>query len=267
MSNANNFQTTLNSIFEHTCKQHPELTEFAVQQRREMISNTVWDFHKQKVSYGPFSGLKLTQNSHWGKYDKGTMCLGLYEQEVLNDLTRHSNEFEVFIDLGAADGYYGIGVLVGEIFKKSYCFELTEAGQSVIEINAKLNDVADRLVIKGAANKKFYTEIPQSDLKKSVLFVDVEGAEFEIFDEDTFAAFNESVIYIELHDWFYPDGDSKLKKLKDDCNKTHKITEIKMGARDLSSYHVLSSLNDTDRWILCSEGRARLMTWLRLDPI
>ena len=75
------------------------------------------------------------------------MILGLYEQEVLESLTNIPKKYKTFIDLGAADGYYGIGVLVNNLFENSFCFESTERGQNVIRENAKLNGVADKILI------------------------------------------------------------------------------------------------------------------------
>jgi hypothetical protein len=168
--------------------------------------------------------------------------------------------------LGAADGYYGIGVLVNKLFEKSYLFEMADAGRVVIEKNAGLNDVQDRVVIKGAADKDFHKEIDPEDLSSSVLFVDIEGAEFSLFDREVFGVFKDSVIFIELHDWFYPDPKSKVDLLKWQSASTHDWTELHMGARDLSNFQELHSLSDTDRWLLCSEGRPLQMKWARLDP-
>jgi hypothetical protein len=234
--------------------------------RRKKISDLIWDFHHHQIAYGPFKGLKLTDNSHWGVADKGTMCLGIYEQEILQDLSKLSGQIDTFIDLGAADGYYGIGVVVGKIFKKSYCFEISEKGRETIDKNAKLKDVSSQIVIKGAADSLFYNDISEEDIKNSVLFVDVEGAEFDIFNDLTFKIFRNSIIYIELHDWFYEDGALKINKLIKDSSNTHNILEFKMGSRDLSQFQEISTLSDSDRWLICSEGRSKLMTWLKLTP-
>jgi len=40
-----------------------------------------------------------------------------------------------------------------------------------------------------------------------------------------------------------------------------------MGSRDLSTYPELQQWNDLDRWLICSEGRAQLMSWVRFDPL
>jgi hypothetical protein len=104
------------------------------------------------------------------------------------------------------------------------------------------------------------------NLSNTVLFIDIEGAEFELIDNKTFNAFKNSIIFVELHDWLFEDGEEKLCKLKNDSTSTHQLTEITMGSRDLSIFSELNTLNDNDRWLICSEGRGRLMKWLRFDP-
>ena len=39
------------------------------------------------------------------------------------------------------------------------------------------------------------------------------------------------------------------------------------GARDLSVFPELRRMRDTDRWLIVSEGRGQLMTWLKLGPV
>jgi hypothetical protein len=99
-----------------------------------------------------------------------------------------------------------------------------------------------------------------------VLLVDIEGGEFDLFDVKLFKALKGSIIFIELHDWMINDGDNKLAKLKSEASKYFNFTEITTTSRDLSVFPELRSFNDTDRWLICSESRKKLMTWLRLDP-
>jgi hypothetical protein len=154
---------------------------------------------------------------------------------VLDSLINIPKKFSTFIDLGSADGYYGIGVLINNLFQNSICYEISEQGRKTIKDNASLNNVINRVDIRGVAKKNF-------------------------------EAFNNSIIFIELHEWFISDGNEKIKKLINDSNSTHKTTKIKMGSRDLSIFPELKMLHDNDRWLICSEGRQQLMTWLRFDP-
>ena len=124
------------------------------------------------------------------------MLLGLYKQEVLKSLKTIPKKYKIFIDLGAADGYYGIGVLVGKMFEKSYCYEISLDGQKIIEENAKLNNVFDDVKIRGIADKGFYKDLQCDEIAQSVLFVDIEGGEFDLFDKKIFEKFSKSIIYI-----------------------------------------------------------------------
>lgn len=238
----------------------------SIQRRRIQMSQKFDELFNSTVKYGAFKGLKLSSETWWGSADRASMLFGLYEKEVLDSLQSISKKNTTFIDLGAADGYYGVGVLVSNLFEKSICYEISEKGRKAIKNNAQLNNVLHKMEIKGIAKNNFYNELPPSALSNSVLLIDIEGAEFELLDKNTFNAFRNSIIFVELHDWFYDDGLKKLQKLKNDSISTHVITELKTGARDPSIFPELKKLDDNNRWIICSEGRKQLMTWLRFDP-
>ena len=194
------------------------------------------------------------------------MLLGLYDQEVLASLTQLPKKYQYFIDIGAADGYYGVGVIVGKFFKKSFCYEISEQGQKTIEANAKINDVTAKIEIRGKAVSNFYKDFSQNEADQSVLFVDIDGGEFELFSSEIFEKFKNSVVFFELHEWLFPDGKERLERLKNDAEKHFKITTLTTTSRDLSVFEELREMSDSDRWLICSERRPRLMTWWRLDP-
>lgn len=208
----------------------------------------------------------MSKRGYWNSRDKAPMLLGIYEKEVLDSLTDLPKHYSTFIDLGAADGYYSVGVLVNNIFKKSICYELDELGRELIKENAILNNVLERIEIKGLANKNFYEEISEHDIKHSVILIDIEGSEFEFFSKKTFNIFKNSIIFIELHDFMFSNGDDLLIDLKNKAKDTHIIEILTMGSRDLSSYEEVKNFDDNDRWLICSEGRGKLMSWLKLVP-
>ena len=238
-----------------------------ITKRRIFLSNKLNKEFNGVIRYGPFKGFKFSDKSWWGSTDRANMLLGLYEQEVLKSFQTIPKKYKTFIDLGAADGYYGIGVLVGDMFEKSYCYEISLDGRRTIEQNAKLNNVFDNVKIRGLAVKDFYKDFQSNEISQSVLFVDIEGGEFELFDKNIFEKFSKSIIYIELHDWFFSDGNEKIKKLEEDAKEYFSIEKITTTSRDLSVFKELNEMSDSDRWLICSEGRGRLMTWWRLDPL
>lgn len=238
-----------------------------VDKRRKKIAVEINRLFDSTVRYGLFRGLKLVDSASWGSADRAGMLLGLYEQEVQNSLATVPPGYNTFIDLGAGDGYFAVGVLVSGKFEKTYCFEMTPRGREVIARNAELNGVGGRIEIAGEAAGDFYKRLPQSAIDRSVLFVDIEGGEFELLDDAAFEAFRRSIIFVELHDWFFDDGADRLQKLRGAAVRTHSVRELRMTSRDLSVFPELDCFSDTDRWLICSEGRPRAMTWLRFDPL
>jgi hypothetical protein len=238
-----------------------------VRKRRRKIASRLDKIFHSTVAYGPFRGLKLTENPWWSFADRAPAFLGLYEREVLTALQNVPPTYRTFVDLGAADGYYGVGVLINNMFDRSYCFEISEEGQKAIRQNAALNRVSDRIVVMGIADKGFYKQLSPDELGQAVVLIDIEGAEFDLMDSTVFKALKDSIVIIEIHDWFFSDGAAKLQSLKNAAAATHALTPMTMESRDLSKFEELKNFHDTDRWLICSEGRKRLMTWLRLDPL
>jgi hypothetical protein len=156
--------------------------------------------------------------------------------------------------------------LISQKFRASYSFEISTKGRKVIEKNATVNKVSDKLHIFGEATKDFYKNVPKKDLNSSVILIDIEGAEFSLLDGEVFSHLKESIIFIELHDWFFKDGEKKIAKLMTDAKPFFNISTLTTTSRDLSNFPELLDYPDSERWLIASEGRAKLMTWLRLDP-
>lgn len=238
-----------------------------IQQRRLQLSALLNDRFGATVRYGPFQGLRLTNSAWWGKTDRAGMLLGLYEQEVLRTLEKISaGSRRSFIELGAADGYYGVGVLVNDLFEQSYCFEINEEGRKTIATNAALNAVEPRVHVFGAATHDFHTLLPSTVVDNCVLLVDVEGAEFDILIAETFRRFSKSIIIVEMHDHFFPDAQSRVSRLRKDCESLFHIEELTTTGRDMSLFPELKEFCDTDRWLICSEGRRSMPHWFVMTP-
>jgi hypothetical protein len=240
----------------------------AIIMRRQEIAKRVGDIIGERVAYGPFKGLLLSNNRWWG-IDRASMLLGLYEKEILDAFDALPPSHRTFVDLGAADGYYAVGALVSGKFDYCYCYEASKKARDRLLQNAKLNNVSDRIKISSTAEPRFWEELKQSgvDLSKVVMICDIEGGEFDLFDEQTFEAFSGAVIFMELHEFMLRDGEQALSRLKRAAGKYFKVTEFVSGARDPSKFPELRSFSDDDRWLICSEGRGELMRWLRLDRI
>ncbi len=236
--------------------------------RRLFLARSLFDHFGGTVAYGPMKGFRLDPESSWNAADLGSKMFGLYEQEVLGLLEKRRGDKDILVNLGAADGYYGVGMAKSGGFARTICYVATDAGRQVIAKTATLNGVADRVDIRGEAGSTFPDELAADgiDLARCLVLCDIEGGEFDILTPACLARLKQSILLIELHEFMVDDGDAKAKKLIEDLGRVFNLTFVTMGARDLSGFPELINVNETDRRLICSEGRGRLMTWVFCEP-
>jgi hypothetical protein len=244
------------------------ISSTAVEARRVFISRYFWENLDGKCRYGLLRGFKLDDDPSWGAGDLAPKLFGLYEQEVLQLLTDLRGRHRFLVNLGAGDGYYGVGLVAAGVFERSICFEATEKGRAAIKRTAQQNGVAEKIKILGAAGAEFTTEFAGSGIEASdcLILCDVEGTEFHIFSEECLASLRGAHIVIELHGYLLPNGDELERKLISNGQRDFRTSIVRTSMRDLSLIPELETLSDSDRWLICSEGRPRLMSWLTLSP-
>jgi hypothetical protein len=249
-------------------EQEPGLLSLLIQRHRIRLSNYIVQQCHGKVLRGPFTGMILSAGTGgWGDADRASMALGLYEQEILKIIERTAPRGCTFVNLGSADGYYAIGMLHSGIASHAYCFEIdTQARERLLQL-AIQNGVAEKITILGKAEVDFYKSIANLDSHNLFVLCDVEGAEFEIFSQQaTFDALHKAHIVIEMHDW-----DESLRRKAQDlvsmATDTHRPSFFSTASRDLSDIELLKPLDDTNRWLVCSEGRPKMMEWCHLTPL
>ena len=154
-----------------------------VAQRLERVSLDTFDLCKGVVQRGPFLGLKLNSSTWWGRSDLGSQCLGLYEKEIL-ELISNLNPVHTFLDIGAADGYYAVGMLHSQKAQNSVCFELSELGQTAIKDNWKINEEPGVLSVFGEATRDSLDGVVQTLPADTLVLIDIEGSEFSLLSSD-----------------------------------------------------------------------------------
>ena len=218
------------------------------------------------VAYGVFKGMKLGDNSWWGLFDPSPKILGTYEKHVLERLKAESTNRRVFIDIGAADGFFGIGAIVSDLFEKAYCFEISQKGQKVIRENARLNNISERIEVHGEANRETLLSILSLYKPSEVLILcDIEGAEYDFLNEELLKELKGVSVIIELHE-FLEGGREKAEALIAKASEEHHVEELKEIPIDLNEFEVLDSLSSNTRLLAVSEGRPEAMRWITLSP-
>ena len=233
---------------------------------RLVLARRLFQDNGGKIKHGPFAGLVIAKKESEVNPDFPAMYFGLYEKEILDALFQLPRTRDLFINLGAGDGYYPIGVLINRICKRSIAYEMDPDRQSVLKSLAIENGVEPQIEIRGFASADFHQEFTSAQLAQAVIFSDIEGGEFEIFTAESFRALKNSIIILELHTHLVPNGARKLQAMRESASEHFDIKEFTTGARDLSEYAELHDIPDVDRWFMAMEGRGPLMTWWVLSP-
>lgn len=220
------------------------------------------------IRYGPFAGTRLPSDGRWSGADLGSMLLGMYEFEILEVLVPLAIRCDVFVDVGAADGYYAVGSVHAGLFREAVCFEMDFSGRQVIRDHARRNGVEERISIHGEADAGFLDLLETTheiDLSRALFLFDIEGGEFELLNESHLERIARSHVIVEMHA-FSEDEARKAHTLSERLESHFDVEYITQGARDPNIFPELTEWCDDDRWLLCSESRAKKMTWAVCRP-
>ena len=240
------------------------LLKFFVKEYRKKIAKQLFIEANGIVKRGLFEGMHLGKEIHWGKADVASKIFGLYESEVIEFIK--DKHYKSLINLGAADGYYPIGMLMKKKVNHAYCFEGNPLGKKYITKNAKLNRLNGDISIYGRADSQFYKQLPDGVIGgNNLVLCDIEGGEFDLFTDEVISVFSQSSFIIEIHDFKFDDGKNKRKALIDSF-KDFDIEMVKSRPKQWSDIDQITELSDNDRALVCSEGRRVLGEWLVATP-
>lgn len=235
--------------------------------RRIVLSRRLHRKFGGEVRYGPLRGLKLRLEGTWGRGDRAGMLLGLYEKEVAEILAAALRERSVFIDIGAADGYYAVGFLKAGLCEHSIAFEMSAKARESIRASAELNGVSGQLSIFGAANGETLQRLQeQYSFAQSVVLCDIEGAEVALLDEHILQELSKAVIVIELHSSGTMSVEAVEALLRERAQSMFDVRTVYSGARSPLQIPEIASFDEDDQWLICSEGRGYRQSWLVLSP-
>ncbi len=222
------------------------------------------------IQHGPLAGYNIGQYATWREEDNASKVLGFYEQEVCALLDRLAGRCDVLVDLGGADGFYAVGMVARQLYRESHCFEIEDQSRANIAAIAAANNVADRVHLYGAATSTFARDLSAAgiDFRRAAVLVDIESNEFDVLTADCLHNLRHAHVIVEIHDFMRPhDGAQRYAELRERAQVDFHVHSFTTGSRDPSSIPFLrQGWTDTDRWLLCSESRATLMTWLYLEP-
>jgi predicted O-methyltransferase YrrM len=170
------------------------------------------------------------------------------------------------VDIGAAEGYYAIGLARRNPQAKVIAFEMEPRGQSALREMAALNSVADRIEVNGKCEAADLIAA-LGDVPSPIVICDVEGYEEKLLDPQAVSALRHATILVELHDFIIP---SITEKLKERFGATHRVEHIwqQPRSRDDFPWHTLGTALLPKSYLdwAVSEWRPVQMSWLWMVP-
>ena len=233
---------------------------------RQEVWSIISKEHNHKVAYGPFKGMSLPKKVWWGD-DRISQTLGIYEEHVLSQLIDKSQQGATkFIDVGAADGYFAIGLIYSKIYQKCIAFEISKEGQKRILENAKRNHCEDSIKIYGEANLESLAAA-LSGPEISTVLIDIEGGEYDLLNEEALELLSDSFIICELHHNAFDNGLARERDLLQRASRYFNTSLIKRETYNPNAFPELDHLSDAHRLMAVSEGRSKNTRWLVCSPL
>jgi hypothetical protein len=215
------------------------------------------------VRDGPFAGLRYVKRAVSAPELADCLpakLLGSYEQELHPAIERMlGSRFETIVNVGAAEGYYAVGLALRAPDARVYAFETDTGRRELCKELARVNGVAERIDIGGECDPGW----PAALEGDCLLVMDCEGCEARLLGEDQAAALSGSALIVELHDFIDP----RASGVADILRPTHEVELVDARPRHCGLYPELEFLGWKNRELAVSEVRSHPTRWLVATPL
>ena len=227
---------------------------------RAQISAEIFEQTQGEILHGIFAGMKLIQNNSWvGDGDIAPKILGFYEMELSAEIRRASTAgYDVVVNVGAAEGYYAVGMSRMMPNARVYAFDIDENAQRICREAGVLNQVDKRLEVAGLCDHNELSKILNTS-KRAYVVMDIEGAEKELLCPEQVPELKHADFLVECHDFM---DASITSTLQSRFGATHELKAITQAGRNPNSIAGLRTYNELDRWLTVCEFRPMAMHWL-----
>lgn len=195
--------------------------DHATRTRRGFAALGLDKLEKIAVLDGPFKGMIYGDFSHSSPIMP--KILGVYESEIhpwINEAI--STNYDCVINVGSAEGYYAVGFAYAKPGLEVFAFDTGEATDEMVPKLAALNNL-QKAVHKGGLCPPALLESIASRRARSLVFVDIEGAEDTLLDIRHAPALRYCDIIVETHDVY---NAGVTRRLIDRLWATHRFEVI-----------------------------------------
>ena len=238
-----------------------------IDNKKYKLGKKIAEYSKEKILFGPYSGTKFIFRSGWSNTDFGPKYLGTYERQIQKKIIYLKKKFNLnfFVDCGAAEGFHIISLLQKKIFKTAVAFEINKKSRDLLIQNAINNNVKKKISVYSEANFASLKKLKIKNFKKTLFLLDIEGAEFNLFDKNFCRYFSKSFFIIEDHNFLILNK-KKTNSFYKTIKKFFKVEFVDDNFENPLNYKILDNLTEDEKYLILSEGRPLRMQWIILLP-
>jgi hypothetical protein len=218
------------------------------------------------ILQGPFQGMRYRDEAHGSELLP--KILGSYEAELVPAIEAICGAgCDRIIDIGAAEGYYVVGLALRNPHATVVGFEQSHAARRELRKLVAHNGVENRVIVEGTCDVQSLA-IALEPAARPAVICDCEGAEDQLLNPDQVEPLKRSLILVETHDGLEQDGiplSGIVDRLVARFEPTHAIETIASRPRTLADLPPGASLDPEDALEAMCEGRPRA-DWLFLTP-
>jgi hypothetical protein len=213
----------------------------------------------RRVLRGPLRGIPFGVDGAGQNYY--AKLLGTYERE-LHPWIRRLSGFDQLVNVGAADGYYAIGLTLALNIPDAIAFEMDPVRQALLIRNRDAAGLGERLRVRGECDVQ---TLASTLATRSLVVMDVEGAERELLDPERVPQLRHATILVEVHDFVSAEIAPLLQERTRQTHKCDQVWSEPRTPRDLSP--LLFGPFAAAAMSLMDEYRPSRMRWFLLEPL
>lgn len=184
-----------------------------------------------RVVTGPFEGMRYVAESAGSVW--APKILGIYEKELhefVHQIIQSRPQY--IIDIGAAEGYYAVGLARALPKCQIVAFEMDPTAREALKNLITLNSVEDRVTVLGNCDS---TSLLQalSDHPGATIICDAEGSEAELLNPACIAPLRWCPILVELHKTRKPQIDTVVKSRFASTHVIKSVLQVNRSYKDL----------------------------------
>lgn len=232
------------------------------------LKNLVRQRTKGRVHSGPFTGMRWISGAESDVDFDIPKLLGIYEREIDSCIERAcALNFSLIVDVGAAEGYYAVGLAVRNPAAHVIAFEMQAKERSELTEKAKLNGVSERVQICGKCEAKDLEQV-LAEAPRPFVICDTEGYEVVLLDPEKVPSLARAFILVELHEFAVK---GITEKIQGWYAATHKITHVWQQDRGPTDFPFKNCYTrclpkSYLDWAV-GESRPERMAWLWMTPV